>query len=994
LRNLLFKRHDTDVAPVTIGSEARMQPQPYHVEKLHPSGHTPVHAETHYSGLPRQEVDSVISDIAAHNSKSAVEKAKAIHKRFNTTASENLLVEAYMARIQSMLQKGMAAEAKELTELVGQRYSSARARIAQIRLITAVRSGDIAKLVAELDNPAVSPERKGEIENLLRCNLTDFSILADCSSLSATHPLRLGAAALIHAFEAVTGGSVEDSAIELPEISRRSPLAPWKLLVRAIAYFYRHDDLLCVKTLDSIESDSAAAGGAALLRSMLNNDHTGSPDAPATRLFTMVIGRSAELKAPLAKLDELFGQNSHNNHKKILTAVRDAISICSRTRPKLLLRLRQHISIRCFIADMEAHKVVSAMGGHAVHDAYFFRLFARGAEMTGQHLQACGLWEHFRRHALNEELFQKDGQEEASLYLHMAELLRRIPDDILRKAQDRPRLYADLDYLYEDQPEHVQVAVVGQIEEPDAYYFHPDTLYARAIRYAPTSAIYKDWLDYACKSECCRISPDEVAEKWSQAFPDDSRPLLHLMESAEERNAFDKAIKFIEQAERLDALNPDVKKARWRLGTAKLFRHLKQQKPKLAEKDIAEITSLAAASEGDRPAFIIAVRRLCALLQNDPNTAEQLREQLCTLAGSRHTSDLILKAVARHCSYSDGIFAETLATLTKDTNSSMAASVARVWMLCADIGMHIALSGDWKTTLPKEVAQKNCCLNTAELLAIGELATVAKQYELAFAVSAKGLASGEQQAKFMLLRAESLPTSEFDRRQDCFAAALELARRQRNMELAASIIDTIRRYGGFYAMNADEMRLTDDELAQILKHEQEYDKYGKNAWLGRYKGIVKKRAIAPCDCPACRRQRGELPENKNKKQDAESEKYLFEDMFDEDDDTLDAFEEDESEEDEFDDDYDDLDDSDDMMPPAGMPLEAIEVMAELFKFTGGRPPKKGDVDRLKRERPDLAEKLMRMLSEMERPFDDPVQSRVERERRRRKRKQQRRNRRR
>ena len=71
--------------------------------------------------LPR-EADEIGRLIAKGNSKSAVEAAKLLHKKVGTPASEALLVDAYAARIRSMLEHRMTAEADALVAMVRQRY--------------------------------------------------------------------------------------------------------------------------------------------------------------------------------------------------------------------------------------------------------------------------------------------------------------------------------------------------------------------------------------------------------------------------------------------------------------------------------------------------------------------------------------------------------------------------------------------------------------------------------------------------------------------------------------------------------------------------------------------------------------------------------------------------------------------------------------------------------------------------------------------------------
>ena len=56
--------------------------------------------------------------------------------------------------------------------------------------------------------------------------------------------MQTGAQAVTEAFAKVTSGSAQDVEIALPAISRRSPLASWKMLVKAIFYFYHDARLL------------------------------------------------------------------------------------------------------------------------------------------------------------------------------------------------------------------------------------------------------------------------------------------------------------------------------------------------------------------------------------------------------------------------------------------------------------------------------------------------------------------------------------------------------------------------------------------------------------------------------------------------------------------------------------------------------------------------------------------------------------------------------
>jgi hypothetical protein len=81
------------------------------------------------------------------------------------------------------------------------------------------------------------------------------------------------------------------------------------------------------------------------------------------------------------------------------------------------------------------------------------------------------------------------------------------------------------------------------------------------------------WLDWAKKQRDWRAA-DRVAERWRQACEKDVAPLLWLMESSEKRSAYQKSLKYLHQAEQLDRLNPEVRKAKLRLLFAPDFRVL------------------------------------------------------------------------------------------------------------------------------------------------------------------------------------------------------------------------------------------------------------------------------------------------------------------------------------------------------------------------------------------------------------------------------------
>jgi molecular chaperone DnaK (HSP70) len=202
---------------------------------------------------------SVRQLIANGHDKTALKRAKAIHETLGATASEALLVEAYAARIQSLIRQNLAAEAHGMLDLVRRRHPSAATRLDELRNRALVRAGSLDEVVAPLNDPGLSAERHSAIERVVRQDVWDVATLAGCATLAQEHPLRKAASALNRAFVDVTSGPVDESALALPEVSHRSPLAPWTLLVRAIACFYRGEDEPCRQYLDAITPESAPA---------------------------------------------------------------------------------------------------------------------------------------------------------------------------------------------------------------------------------------------------------------------------------------------------------------------------------------------------------------------------------------------------------------------------------------------------------------------------------------------------------------------------------------------------------------------------------------------------------------------------------------------------------------------------------------------------------------------------------------------------------------
>ncbi len=226
---------------------------------------TPAKFQSTSSGFAN-EINRLISK---DKIKAAVSRAKIHHKRLATAESEMVLVDAYVARIREMMAKGFTVEAKTLLKLVRGRYNCPDHRLTELNAVISLREGRIDELVRPLENPGLPQEQRATIEKIITNELVDLSLLARCETLPSGHPLKTAALATAEAFARVTSGFVRDEEVALPAVSRRSPLAPWKILIRALASFYRHDDEICQKHLNAVDPESAPGRLVPLIRELI-----------------------------------------------------------------------------------------------------------------------------------------------------------------------------------------------------------------------------------------------------------------------------------------------------------------------------------------------------------------------------------------------------------------------------------------------------------------------------------------------------------------------------------------------------------------------------------------------------------------------------------------------------------------------------------------------------------------------------------------------------
>jgi hypothetical protein len=711
--------------------------------------------------------------LRGQHSKAAVEAAKELHKRRPTPQSESLLVEAYQARIRDLLKLGMAVEARSLHDLVVHRFPSARGAMEEALFELRLQEGNLDALLAPLEDPGLAPAARERLETVIRQRVYDLRPLSRTSSLSPDSSLRQAAGALLSVLEKVTSGPAEDADLLLPEVSRRSPLAPWKALANAIAHFYRREDTVCRRWLETIPADSVPARLVPAIHSMLGSAATPSLNSAAQKLVAATGGGAPTLRNALVSLESVFAARKRQQISKNVAA---AVSACRQLRPDLCERLCEMISVRAMMLNMPPHQVQPAAGRRPRDSARWYRLMARALESTKVCESMCHaliVWYEFRESALRENWFAAGTPEEGLIWLHMAELAARIPPDVIE------------DYL-EPNAGQAGSLKIGPFRLPEL--FSPDWLYEKACAADPHPEGFESWLSWA-KKQPDRRKADRAAEAWHAARPQDVGALLWLMDASERRSAYQKSLNYLEQAEQLDRLNPAVQRAKLRLLVASALRHFRQRKPHLAGREIERIEQLPE-PDGSLTLLASALRSVSRALDTDSEATAKKGADAETSGRDPVSAYVLERAIAERALDGEKTFSPPADVNSEDT-TTLVRGLAKACALGDRAGIPLAIPREWQDRLMAAFMSPAFAHDTAEMLVVGQAAIRSQAFELAFAVSVAGMARGGADARFLYLRARALPPWAAERRYGCLSAALELARRERDTDLSARVLDAL-----------------------------------------------------------------------------------------------------------------------------------------------------------------------------------------------------------
>ena len=756
--------------------------------------------------LPQQSAPSTLTTpaqwqaqvhdlLARKKPREAVELAKQFLKHLPGPTAEEALISAYQARVQALITSGMPQEAHALAMLARERFPAYRDQLTLLVLQTQISTGDLDGVLTEL--AVAEGARQRALENLLTCGLTDPSLLATTTCLPAEHPLRLQASLISELFSAVTSAPVSDGRLAvLDHIPRQSPLAPWKLLIRALDAFYRRADALAEANLARIPADSGPGRLVPVVRTLigktgkvstlgtLDERTNGTPPTPPSHSLESTADYSFATNhlwdkvsnghiAVQLQFDQLSHALSTKNKHTALTALKQLLpwlSTIPTSQRQIFLRTVLHHWFRNNLAPQGLVGLLTRQE----NAPDISRLIALTIEEEWD--GALILWDEY----LNTAHTAHTQAEIARILLHLADLFPADPEDVL-------------DALGVDSEREIQQMVLNG-ELPAV--FDRGALLDRARAADPVPPVFRALVAHYTSRDPKRAEAE--AEAWRKAYPQDLDPLLYLIQATEQRGALRKSLDFLAKAEAINRVHPAVRHSRFRLLLASAERRLKDGKPALALDDLERLAQEARANEGDMKAYMLALRWAVAYKREDTAGVERIARTLATNLNNPTLHSLILAAV------SNIIKIPRPKWSSKVPPAEAVDALARACELFRALDRPLVVPDTFLKHVEKALGESSA--SQLHALCYGGLRI--GRPSLTYLAAGQGLSYEEPHLhRFLLARGKALCLAttqrEYTRALQCLRVARELANRARDMEAvseASAALNNLPAWGDLDAL--------------------------------------------------------------------------------------------------------------------------------------------------------------------------------------------------
>lgn len=743
--------------------------------------------------------------LARGKTRDAVEVAKRFYKETRSLDAEVLLVGAYEARIRALMAGGMSREARDLTSLVAERFPGTRARLMPlVRESAALADRDLGPLLAALASADEATRR--DLETTVRRVLTDPRALADHPALPEGDPLRQAARAVSELFAAVTTGPLPEGALaRLDVIPRQSPLAPWKLLIRAIDAYYRRADAAVLANLSAIPADSAPARLVPALRCLAGDATAAERRSLAERmLLDKVSGGRARFRARLA---EVIDALRVKDHRRAANAARDLAEAADSAPRAFRTTFAATMLTHWLRLDLNPEPLMTALV-RGRSDVETVRQLALAFERRGVWAAAVPAWDSYLDAARRVTALPRAGREPSRVLLHMAELIPPEIDEVLDVV------------MAEDEEELERLIRAGVIPE----CFDRTRLLDRARAADPHPGVFRALVAHWEPRDARRAEAE--AEAWRREHPRDLEPLLYLARAAERRSAHRKALDLLAQAEAIDRVHPEVRRSRFRVLLSSAERRLREGRVDLALDDVERLALDPEGAEGDRPAYVQALRWAAARRAADTSSAAAIEGELAGRLANPVLLDILLMSVVKHL----GLEA---APSARPPLAEMAVSVPKLQAIeglarAADLLFGLARPLGVPPELIARIELNPRGAPPGHLHSLCTLGFRLNRPSLAYAASGAGLELDSALAhRFLLARGQALAAAplarEHARARQCLRAARTLAARVRDTEALREASAALRALPLPISTRdeaPDDDDLTGKEIRRVIENER------------------------------------------------------------------------------------------------------------------------------------------------------------------------------
>lgn len=503
--------------------------------------------------------------LAKGDTRGAVDAAKQLVRDEPGAASEELAVRAYAARIRELIAEGLGREAGALASVVRERFPAHASSQASLLEDARLAAGDFSAILAELREAA--EERRAAIEDRLLPWIVDPAAV-----VAAEDPLGREGRIVAEVFEIVTSRiATPEELAPLGEIRRRSPLAPWKLLIRAIDAFHRNEDERVATNSAAVDPRSPAKRAADVLMELTTGKQKPGRNFAVERLIDRVSGGRATLAARLRAIETA----SHgDDRRRLREEVRELAKSFDALSPYEREQVRIALLPLCGI-HFGPEQVAAML---RIDESALPRYGTLLVERSGSPF-AAGAWAAYGDGLV--DAIPIEPWQAAEIYLHALSLSDGEDDDFVCRdpAHGHP-----VDEMPVDTKEVLQ-KIIATKPGP-----------AVLARIAP-------YLDRLPSKEVAR-----VLKAWRKADPESPEPLVRLLRIAEEDRRYEDVPALLREGDKLKTIDPEYARLRLRLSFRLAEQWLAARKRGAADAILAEIAARPEDLGNDIGTYLLALQ--------------------------------------------------------------------------------------------------------------------------------------------------------------------------------------------------------------------------------------------------------------------------------------------------------------------------------------------------------------------------------------------------